>query len=276
MSRFISIGENFDLHCDLVDYTQPWSTKQPETFLLHHGAWRNMEFFRTWVPLLGDSFRVLRIDARGSGDSSKPDDGYTVQQFADDAASVVQALGISKVHWVGESSGGMVGLRFALSHPDRLASLTLCNTPLKRRKEIGIAYTLGEKSQEDAIRKFGVREFCRRTMPFRIDKSRTSPEMAEWILQEMEKTPAHVAIGLHTDIGKQDFGDSLRAIEAPTLMLVSSASDIAGESQVEQMSTLMPQAKIVSFPGIGHGLNLLEPRWCVDQIRSFLQASASR
>jgi pimeloyl-ACP methyl ester carboxylesterase len=49
---------------------------------------------------------------------------------------VFAAMSLKWVHWVGESSGGIIGLLLAASHPERIASLVLCNTPTRISDEI--------------------------------------------------------------------------------------------------------------------------------------------
>lgn len=271
VKQFVDVGDGVQICYEITDFTPPWSREEPETFLLHHGYCRNKAFFRTWLPLLGRSFRVLGYDARGCGDSDKPmADVYSIENHAGDALKVMDALGLARVHFVGESSGGMVGLWLAQKHPERLHSLTLCNTPLKRRAEIGAAYTLGESDQASAIRKLGVGEWCRQTIGFRIDMNRATPEMAEWVAEQMDKTPPRVAIALHKDIGGQNLLANLAGLRMPTLILASSGSKVAGEQQVREMAALLPDARIVTFEGIGHGLNLLEPERCVEEILRFV------
>ncbi len=86
---------------------------------------------RLWdwqVPALADRYRVLRYDWRGHGDTSAPPGPYTLAQFVDDAIGLMDALSLEQVHWVGISTGGMIGQGIAIHHPARLLSLTLCNT----------------------------------------------------------------------------------------------------------------------------------------------------
>jgi len=86
---------------------------------------------RIWdwqVPALVDRYRLLRYDWRGHGDSDAPPGPYTLQQFISDAIAVMDAIGLDKVHWVGISTGGMIGQGLGIQYPERIASLTLCNT----------------------------------------------------------------------------------------------------------------------------------------------------
>lgn len=69
---------------------------------------------------------VVLYDMRGHGKSERPPTGYTVADSVADLRALIDALGIDEpVHLVGNSYGGTVALRFALSHPDMTAGLTL-------------------------------------------------------------------------------------------------------------------------------------------------------
>ena len=125
---FARVGD-IDIAYDLADYTDPWLPDPPETFLMYSGFCRTTEFWRAWVPLLGRDFRVLRMDPRGYGATTKPPPGspITPDLLAADALGLMDALGIARVHWVGEATGGTIGLVAALNQPRRVASITLCN-----------------------------------------------------------------------------------------------------------------------------------------------------
>src|SRR5450631_3768365 len=127
MARFFQQARvnGTDIHYDLADYTAPWRATPAETFLLYPGYCRNVEFWHAWVPLLGRDYRVLRMDPRGYGHSSKPPVGVKMdaEEAARDALGLIDHLGIERVHWVGESTGGRIGMLAALLAPRRIASI---------------------------------------------------------------------------------------------------------------------------------------------------------
>lgn len=86
---------------------------------------------RIWDPqmqALESRYRVLRYDWRGHGDTDAPEGPYTLSQFEADAVGLMDALGLTKVNWVGISTGGMIGQGLGINYPEQIASLTLCNT----------------------------------------------------------------------------------------------------------------------------------------------------
>jgi pimeloyl-ACP methyl ester carboxylesterase len=77
---------------------------------------------------LAKAFDVLAYDQRGLGRTSKPDQPYSMSDYADDAAALMDAVGWERANIVGLSFGGMVALELAIRHPDRVAKLALCCT----------------------------------------------------------------------------------------------------------------------------------------------------
>jgi 3-oxoadipate enol-lactonase len=77
---------------------------------------------------LAKSFDVLAYDQRGLGRTSKPNKAYSMADYAEDAAALLDAVGWKRVRVVGVSFGGMVALELALRHPDRVSKLALCCT----------------------------------------------------------------------------------------------------------------------------------------------------
>lgn len=83
-----------------------------------------------WAPQLDDLRRlrrVLRFDARGHGLSSCPASGFEIAHLADDVIALMDYLEISVADVAGISLGGMTALSLALSHPERVGALAVCN-----------------------------------------------------------------------------------------------------------------------------------------------------
>ena len=96
--------------------------------LLHGGgpgvsAWSN---FGRNLPVFAERFRTLAVDQVGFGKSDKPAvEGNYFGFSASKLEALLDELGISKVHLIGNSLGGGTAVRFALSHPDRVGRLVL-------------------------------------------------------------------------------------------------------------------------------------------------------
>ena len=74
--------------------------------------------------LVDRGFYVIRFDNRDSGLSTWPDEPYTLRDMAEDAAGLLDAVGIRAAHVVGASMSGFIGQILALEHPGRVLSLT--------------------------------------------------------------------------------------------------------------------------------------------------------
>lgn len=98
--------------------------------LFLHGALAAGGAFRGQLPALRDRYRVLLVDQRGHGKSSRfrEDEGVDLARLVRDAAAVVDAHG-GRAHVVGASMGGLVAARLAEAHPERVDALALLSTP---------------------------------------------------------------------------------------------------------------------------------------------------
>src|SRR5215470_13125037 len=70
-------------------------------------------------------FTCISVDLRGAGESDKPDSVYSTEQFADDVAAFMQAIGVGRAHVSGLSLGAATGMWVAAKYPDRVRSLSL-------------------------------------------------------------------------------------------------------------------------------------------------------
>src|SRR5438067_9170955 len=176
----IALPEGACVHCIVDDFLWPWDGSTP--VLMMHGFARNATFWNRWVPTIAETHRVYRPDLLGCGLSDQPPGGYryTPETIGAQILAVLDGLSLPRVHWVGESSGGIIGLLLAAAHPDRVASLVLCNTPTRIPDHIKGIYSLGQQSTAAAIRTHSTGEWCRQTLGYRLDLDHASPDLQEW------------------------------------------------------------------------------------------------
>lgn len=91
--------------------------------LLVSGTGHDHTFWAGQVPLFSSRHRTIVFDNRGSGESAVSEPGYSLADMADDAAAVLDTLGIARCHVMGFSMGGHIAQELALRHPGRVASL---------------------------------------------------------------------------------------------------------------------------------------------------------
>jgi len=117
-----------DTHTALdLFFRQDGNPDGPPVLLVHafptsHALWEHQ------IEALGGKYRLIRPDLRGFGQSPVPESPFGMAAFAADLRRLLDRLEIDRVNFVGISMGGMVGQVFALAHPERVRSLSLCMT----------------------------------------------------------------------------------------------------------------------------------------------------
>lgn len=98
--------------------------------LFLHGAGSNAATWWQQLPAFAARHTCITVDQRCFGRSAAPMDEFRHDLFTGDALAVLDHFGIGRAVVVGQSLGGMVGLRLALGHADRVAAFVACDSPL--------------------------------------------------------------------------------------------------------------------------------------------------
>ncbi len=88
----------------------------------------SLEMWEAQARALSGSFRIIRYDNRGHGQSSVGERVTSIAELADDAIAVLDHFGVARAHWCGLSLGGMIGPVLATRQPERIIKLVLANT----------------------------------------------------------------------------------------------------------------------------------------------------
>lgn len=91
--------------------------------LLLHGNGESSDIFAQQFPFFTKHFRVIALDTRGHGKSDLGVERLTFKQIATDILALLDKERIQRIHVLGFSDGGNLGLYLAAHHPDRIASL---------------------------------------------------------------------------------------------------------------------------------------------------------
>ena len=102
-----------------------------EPLLLIAGLASDLYTWKKALPQLEKHHQVIVFDNRGSGLTESSSAAFTMATLSDDAAGLLQALGIRKAQVVGWSMGGNVAQEFALRHPEKVGALVLMSTYMK-------------------------------------------------------------------------------------------------------------------------------------------------
>ena len=92
--------------------------------LLLHGGLANSNYWGYVIPILvRHHFKVITLDSRGHGRSTRTTDPYSFDRMSDDVIATLDYLQVRQVDLVGWSDGGIIGLDIAMRHPERLRRL---------------------------------------------------------------------------------------------------------------------------------------------------------
>jgi len=249
-------------------FTDPWT--EPEIVWIQHGWSRSSQFFYHWVPALARHYRVLRRDLRGHGRSSDPEPGHiwSIAELLEDMVGFMDALGLKKIHYVGDSVGGVLGAIFAANWPDRLKSLTMMSTPIadptrNSMKSYGYSDlvealgTLGIEGHVSAVIKGG-------------GLSILSPQHEKWVIAQHRSNRITSLQGLARLFPAVDISDVLPNIKVPTLFLSPARSRTAPLDEQKRMHAMVPGARMVIIDGIGHEIYVDQAAACLHALTDFL------
>ncbi len=96
--------------------------------ILLHGWPETSHEWRGVGARLAEHFRVIAPDTRGHGRSEAPPAGYTRAELARDVVGLMDALGLERAAVAAHDWGGIIAVKLALDHPDRVAKLALLDT----------------------------------------------------------------------------------------------------------------------------------------------------
>ena len=263
-------ANNCEMYYEVDDFTDPWITEK-ETVWLQHGVGRSTRFWYHWVPPLARNYRVIRRDMRGHGRSADPgsDHRWSLDELVTDMHDFMDALGLQQVHYVGESIGGILGVLFATRWPERLKSLTICNSPTTIRPAGTQALSGQHGGVKNALSSGGSKGWVQVLIEQKIISGK-NPAHIEWVVNEWAKTPTHVLQGITRTLDGADTAPLLPQITVPTLVLAPANSPITPLTDQLSMRTDIPNAQIAIVEGPGHEIYVDRPEECLSALQSFL------
>jgi pimeloyl-ACP methyl ester carboxylesterase len=255
---------------DIDDFTDPW--KEPEVVLLYHGLGRSADVWYGWVPILARHYRVLRTDCRGHGRSDPPRRGYewSLATLAREAKLLLDRLAVRRVHWAGESLGGLIGIQFANDYPERLASLTLCSTPY-RFNTVAQAET---RRWLERLPCTSVKDWYLQSAPLWFDPDKDNHEMIQWLADLVGCTDVDVIRAILRFLPDVDVSMLCPHITAPTLIMHPGHSLITPREDAQAMHQAIPNSRLVIYDEAYHHIFLTHSEACAQEMLSFLRELA--
>jgi len=258
---------------EVLAYIDTGNQAGPAVVLIH-GYTDNA---RDWVPMLpylSKRFRLILVDLRGHGKSSKPECCYARVDFAYDIKLLLDALSIQKADIVGHSLGSIVAQTFAEFWPERTNGVVL------------IASTGGSPPGSTGPPQFDfaaeirkLREPIDPDSPFMIawwdSPTPVNPDFIRRQRQDAAAIPLKVWLAvldeaLPTATAYADLQSTLPRLKAPTLLIWGSKDPIMEEPVRQTLRDALPGAEVKVFAGLGHNPFWEDPPAVARVINTFL------
>jgi len=229
-----------------------------------------------WDPtLLGElaqHYQVISFDNRGIGKTTKGTQPYTIPQFADDTAGLLQALGIDHASVLGWSLGSHVGQELALKYPQRVDRLILYASLCGGREAIRRPETMAqfvdtsggpEQQAERLLNLILPPDWVRGHLPY----------VLEVFLHPLHQvSQASIENQVRAEHEWSGTWDRLGQVSRPTLVVTGTDDQATPPDNSLILAQRIPHAWLAYFTGGGHGMMYQYPRQFAATIHSFLQA----
>jgi 3-oxoadipate enol-lactonase len=263
-----------------VDLFYKESGSGAESIVFSHGLLMDHAMFDPQRAAFERHYRVIAYDHRAQGQSGDPGDGYDMDTLTQDAAGLIQALGVGPCHFVGLSMGGFVGMRLAARRPDLVRTLTLMNTGAGAeaaldRLRYGFLSQLVKVVGTSPFTGIAVKElFGRTTRTTNESEKRAMLNVWTTKLRNRQKNIAHSILAV---MNRADFSaDELAAIRCPTLVIAGEDDTAQPPRNQERLAAAITNARLVRIPSAGHSSTLEQPEAVSDAIRSLITGDERR
>jgi pimeloyl-ACP methyl ester carboxylesterase len=233
------------------------------------------------VPAFTDRYQVIIYDHRGVGKSDAPEGPYSTRQFADDAARLLDAIGIREpAHIIGHSMGGRVCQWLAIDHPEKVRSMiqaasgsgAMGNPEYPRWLTLHSLQSMIEKGYKEYMWSHFLSPFF-----FPPEFVKTHPEILERLFKSFWDSRPMLKPYLHHVIARNqhEAGYHLARIAAPTLVIVGGEDKANADTgnhylTSEHLRDHIRGAEFAVVEGCGHGFFWQKPEETNKIIREWL------
>lgn len=242
-----------------------------------HGEGRPLVFIHAWslstrvwweqVHVFREKYRVITLDLRGHGNSSKTWDGHTVAQYGRDIRHFLMRLHLKDVILIGWSIGTAVIQEYLKQFGGAdLKGVVFDDQSPYFFKEPGWRYGLkrGKFTHEDLHAYLVGLQTNRYSLSVENFKNYfyepPPEETLNWLIQESFRTPTALAACINYDLAHCDFRPALKQIRLPTLLFFGVGGNTFLPETGEYMKKQIPESKLVIFEKSGHCLHLEESK----------------
>ncbi|WP_134679071.1 3-oxoadipate enol-lactonase [Paracoccus ravus] len=221
---------------------------------------------RLWDQLLAEmpEIRAIRFDKRGHGLSDEGGN-FTVDDLADDAAALIEHLGLGPVIFVGLSIGGMIAQLISARRPELIRAAVLSNTAV----QMGNAQGWSERVA--AIRAGGIDSIADVIMQrWFAPAFRARAELAAW-RNMVVRTSAEGYIGACHALAAADLTETTRGLTLPVAVIAGDQDGSSPAELVKATADLIPDAAFHIIPEAGHLPCVEQPAAFAAILRDFLE-----
>jgi pimeloyl-ACP methyl ester carboxylesterase len=234
------------------------------TVIFSHGFLMDHEMFAPQVEALSDEFRCITWDERGFG-STPATAPFTYYDSAADCLALLDHLGLPQAVLAGMSQGGFIGLRAALTAPDRVKALVLIDTQAGTEDEaVAPAY---EAMHDDWVANGPVN--VQDVIAGLIIGPGIDP--APWLAKWNAAPPENLTLPFRCLMGRDDISDRVGAISCPAIIFHGDEDQAIPLSKAEALCEALPNCEgVVVVKGAPHAANLSHPEQVNGPLREFL------
>jgi 3-oxoadipate enol-lactonase len=208
------------------------------TILLLHGwtATSDLTWFAAYAPL-AEHFRVLALDNRGHGRGIRNGRRFRLDDCADDAAALLQVLGVEQVIVCGYSLGGPIASLLWRQHRDLVAGLVLCATAAR------FAHSRAGRTRLDLLSAFGA---AARLVPGHLAKAATNRIMSginarrglgPWVSEELLLADGPTLLQAAGELGRWDARAWIGEIDVPAAVVVTTEDQLVPPDEQRWQAT---------------------------------------
>ncbi len=217
----------------------------PAVLLLHGWIFQSdLNWYRTYKPLIAAGYRVLAIDHRGHGRGLRAEQPFRLSECAADAAAVVDQLGCGPVTAIGYSMGGAIAQLMGRDHAAQVSGLVLCATSRDwqdpRMAAVFAAMGLVRVTLNLFPYAFWRRALAREGFP---DDATTA-----WVAAELSRGSGRDIAEAGRELGRFDSRGWLRSVEAPVAVVVNTRDRTLAVRKQEELAAGVDGARF-AFDG---------------------------
>jgi 3-oxoadipate enol-lactonase len=229
----------------------------PAVYMSHSILSSSMMWEEQAQLLAEQGYRVLRADTRGHGASEANTSDASFDDLVEDIITVLDALKLERVHYVGLSLGGMSGFGMGIHQARRLASLCICDA----RSDAPAAFAAPWSERITSAEQHGCASLAESTAERWFGKGflDANPSTAKRFIDTISATSVNGMVSCARSIQKLDFLKDVGRISAITTLIVG-ANDGPLPQALAEIQTLIPGAVLEVIPHSGHLPNIDQPK----------------